>query len=67
MKKVYADPYINRQTGVLKNLLGISDRDKLDVAEAKITGVAMRKLQNNPVQGDFDFAHLCKIHEKIWC
>lgn len=65
MKKAYVDPYINRQTGILKNNLGITDKEELCRTEAEITGVAMRKLQNNPVQGDFDFAHLCKIHEKI--
>lgn len=66
MKKAYVDPYINRQTGILKNNLGITDKEELCRTEAEITGVAMRKLQNNPVQGDFDFAHLCKIHEKIF-
>lgn len=66
MKKIYVDPYIDRQTGTLKNLLGISDRDKLSEAEAKISGIAMRKLSQDPVKSDFHFAHLCKIHEKLF-
>lgn len=66
MKKVYVDPYINRQTGTLKNLLGISDSVKLSEAEAKLSGIAIRKLNRDPIKGDFDFAHLCKIHEKIF-
>ncbi|MBD5403013.1 hypothetical protein HDR58_09520 [bacterium] len=66
MKNEYTDPYINRQTGTLKNFLGISDNDKLQTAEAKITGIAMGRLNRDPVQGNFDFAHLCKIHEKIF-
>lgn len=66
MKKIYVDPYIDRQTGTLKNLLGISDRVKLSEAEAKISGIAMRKLSQDLVKSDFDFAHLCKIHEKLF-
>ena len=66
MKNMYIDPYINRQTGTLKNLLGISDSDKLSIAEAKITGVTIRELNKNHVKGDFDFTHLCMVHEKIF-
>lgn len=64
--KVYADPYINRNTGILKNLLGISDAAKLREAEAQLSGLAMRELAINPVEGKFDFAHLCRIHEAIF-
>ena len=66
MKKAYVDPYINRQTGILKNNLGITDNEELRKTESEITGVAMRQLSQIPVQGDFTFAHLCKIHEKIF-
>lgn len=66
MRKVYIDPYIDRNTGVLKNLLGISDREKLEKAESKFTSVALRELSQTPIQGDFTFAHLCKNHEKIF-
>lgn len=58
MKKVYVDPYINRQTGALKNLLGISDPAKLSKAEAKMTSINIRELNQDPVKGDFDFEHL---------
>lgn len=53
VKKIFLDPYVDRQTGTLKNLLGIS-------------GIAMRKLSQDPVMSDFHFAHLCKIHEKLF-
>lgn len=66
MKRVYVDPYINRQTGTLKNLFGITDNEELRRTEAEITGLAIRKLNTNPIKGNFDFAHLCKIHEKIF-
>ena len=64
--KEYVDPYINRNTDVLKNLLGISDKAKLQEAETQFTGLAMRELAKNPIKGKFDFAHLCKIHEAIF-
>lgn len=64
--KVYVDPYINRNTGVLKNLLGISDKAKLQEAETQFTGLAMQELAKNPIKGKFDFVHLCKIHEAIF-
>ena len=64
--KIYFDPYINRQTGVLKNNLDIADNEELRRAEAEISGIVMRGLTQNPVEGDFDFAHLCKIHEALF-
>lgn len=66
MKRVYVDPYINRQTGTLKNLLGITDNEELRRAEAEMTGILMRELNQNPIKGNFDFAHLCQIHEKLF-
>ena len=66
MKKVYIDPYINRQTGILRNNLGITDNEELRKTESELTGIAMRRLNQTPIQGNFDFAHLCKIHEKIF-
>lgn len=66
MKKVYVDPYINPQTGTLKNLLGITNNEELRRTEAEMTGILMRELNQTPVKGNFDFAHLCQIHEKIF-
>ena len=66
MKKVYVDPYINRQTGILRNNLGIADNEELRETESEITGVAICRLHQTPIQGNFDFAHLCKIHKKIF-
>lgn len=64
--KVYVDPYMDREHGVLKNLDGITDKEKLEKYEAAYTGLRMRTLNENPIQGKFDFKHLCKVHEAIF-
>lgn len=64
--RAYVDPYINRKTGILRNLQGISNRAKLQEVETLLTGLAMKELAENPIKGAFDFDHLCKIHETIF-
>lgn len=66
MKKIQGDPYINRETGILKNLINIADKDELHKAEAVLTGIRMKELIETPVKGDFNFKHLCTIHEAIF-
>ena len=64
--KVFVDPYMDRKNGLLKNTLNITDRDTLNRAEAHYTSLNMREMVQNPIEGKFDFAHLCKIHEAIF-
>lgn len=64
--KAYIDPYIDKRTGLLKNKLGIIDAEELHKAEADLTGLSIKEISLNPVEGKFDFSHLCKIHEAIF-
>lgn len=64
--KVNVDPYTDRKSGILKNKAGVKDKKELDKLEADYTALNMRNLQENPVKGNFDFQHLCKIHEYIF-
>lgn len=64
--KANIDPYIDKKTGNLKNILGITDAEQLKEAEANFTGLAIREISVNPVKGRFDFSHLCKVHEAIF-
>lgn len=64
--KIYIDPYMDRKNGVLKNKQGISNKKELEKIEADFTSLCMRELVENPVQGEFDFQHLCRIHERIF-
>ena len=64
--KAYIDPYIDKKTGNLKNILGITDAEQLREAEANLTGLAIREISVSPVEGRFDFTHLCRIHRAIF-
>ena len=62
------DPYINRQTGIFRNLLGIDQKLALENAEAQITSVEISALliDNSSVVVDFDSNLLCKIHKQLF-
>ncbi len=49
-----------------KNKGGITDQALLDQYEADFTAVRLLELAQNPIQGAFDLAHLCKIHEYLF-
>lgn len=60
------DPYLYPGSRVLINKLGIKDQEQLDAAEAAVTSLRMKQLKLNPLQGDFDFQHLCNVHKHIF-
>lgn len=66
MNKMPIDPYIDSKTGILKNLYNISDKNLLCSIEAEITGANLKLIGKEPIKGDFNFKHLCTIHEAIF-
>jgi cell filamentation protein len=60
------DHYTDPQTGVLKNLLGITTEDELEKAEATFAGIRSYELAQNPLAGNFDLEHLKVIHRAIF-
>lgn len=60
------DPYIDPDTGVLRNLLGISDPTALAYAEAEITALRLASLAERPLPGDYDLDHLRAFHRFIF-
>lgn len=60
------DPYVYSGTNILKNVLGIQDRQTLDDAEADYVSLRLRDLAENPLEGDYDVAHLTKMHRYIF-
>lgn len=58
--------YCYPHTYILKNKLGIRDKEKLMDAEIRLTSARMFGLQKKPIQGRFDFNHLCEIHRYIF-
>jgi len=60
------DVYCIPGTAVLKNKAGITDQDQLDEYEGDFTAIRLLELTQYPVEGSFDLAHLCKIHQYLF-
>jgi cell filamentation protein len=61
-----ADHYIDSETGVLKNRLGIVLEEELEKAEADFATARSYELGKTPLKGDFDFDHLLAIHHYLF-
>jgi cell filamentation protein len=60
------DPYIDRDTGVLVNLLGLSDADQLQAAETDLAFARAELLELHPLPGEYDVAHLQAFHRHLF-
>lgn len=60
------DHYIDPESGVLKNRLGITDQALLEAAEADFVAERSRELSQTPLAGRFDLAHLQAIHRHLF-
>lgn len=60
------DPYVDPDTGVLVNLLGLSDADQLQAAEADLVFARGELLELRPLPGDYDVAHLQAFHRHLF-
>ena len=60
------DPYLDSETGVLRNLLGIKEQGGLDKAESTLSFLRANELREQPVKGKFDLAHLQRIHKRLF-
>lgn len=60
------DPYVYPGTNILRNILGIQDRQMLDDAEADYVSLRLRELAENPLEGSYDVGHLAKMHKYIF-
>lgn len=56
------DPYLYPDTEVLKNKFGVMDNEKLNTIEAEYTSTRLKEIIENPIKGNFDFDHLCRMH-----
>jgi fido (protein-threonine AMPylation protein) len=61
------DPYLDKDTGVLRNLLGIKNQAALDEAESSLSFLRTSELREQPVQGSLDLSHLQVIHQRLFC
>jgi cell filamentation protein len=60
------DPYLDLASGVLRNLLGITDPGGLATAEADFTAVRIAQLNLAPLPGSYDLSHLQAFHRHIF-
>lgn len=56
------DPYVDPESGVLRNLLGITDAEQLQKQESDLTYLRGMRLATERVEGNYDFAHLQLFH-----
>ena len=61
-----SDPYLDPQSRILKNKLGLTDQAALDRLEADAVAVRSILLQANPLRGNFDSQHLKQIHQSLF-
>lgn len=58
------DPYLYKDTNVLKNKLDIRDENVLDTTECRIATIKLAQIKD--VKGDFDYQHYKNIHKFIF-
>ena len=61
------DPYLDKDSGILRNLLGIKNQADLDRAESSLSFLRTSELREQPVLGGFDLKHLQAIHKRLFC
>jgi cell filamentation protein len=61
-----SDPYIDPQSGILRNKFGLTNQESLDRAEANAVSARSILLQLNPPKGNFDSEHLKGIHSYLF-
>ena len=60
------DPYLDRDTKVLRNKLGLDTAEELAAAEREITHAALILIRESPVRATYDLPHLCAIHLQVF-
>lgn len=60
------DPYVDPETGVLRNLANIGETTLLDDYEAEMSIMRQIELAADPSAAGFDFTHLREIHRYLF-
>jgi len=60
------DPYVDPATGILRNLVGATDRPSLDEAEGALAFARLVQLSDHEAPGTRDLAELCGIHRHLF-
>jgi cell filamentation protein len=60
------DPYLDLQSGLLRNRLGVTEAHELRHVEAELTASRIYDLIRSPIPGAYDLAHLRAFHRQIF-
>lgn len=60
------DPYLYPGTDILINKGNFRIQEDLDAMEADYVSARIKSLMLKPIQGEYDFSHLCAIHNWIF-
>ncbi|HEY2947399.1 MAG TPA: Fic family protein [Micromonosporaceae bacterium] len=60
------DPYVDPVSGVLRNVLGVTDVARLREIEAGVAHAATTLLITQALPGRYDLPHLCAFHRRIF-
>jgi cell filamentation protein len=60
------DPYLDPASGVLRNVLGITDAQELSQVEAALTASRLVDLERHRLPGRYDLTHLRAFHRYIF-
>ena len=60
------DPYLDLQSGLLRNRLGITNARELRHVEAELTASRIYDLIRKPIPGAYDLSHLRAFHRHIF-
>lgn len=62
------DPYVDASTGVMRNLLGITTNEELELAEARVASVAITKIMatTHLAPGDLTYDFFLSLHQQIF-
>jgi cell filamentation protein len=60
------DPYVDEETGDLKNLLGCRTEEELSLKERELSYLRQTELWLHPIEPAFDLAHLQAIHRHLF-
>ena len=62
----FLDPYLDPETGVLRNLVGARARESLDDAEGSLSFARLVQLLDRPPEPTGDLTELCAIHRHLF-
>lgn len=62
----FQDPYCYPGTHILRSHFDVRDEKTLRAIETELTNASIIRLRNNPEPGDYDLAHLARMHGRIF-